>query len=157
MMAIPQCQPRERECARGERGDLQRLHLGLSLLEPEPHAHLVEQVHRRREMFRRLLIASSPVQLAEADVAMSDERAHAKLQSQGIERAVAGFGRWSSRDLTPSRRGGGGPKPHDRVALAGEHYSTCAEVARLLHPACEQECLAGVVLIERRYPIPEDA
>src|SRR3984893_3753919 len=27
-------------------------------------------------------------------------------------------------------------------ALAGEHYGTCAEVARLLHPACKQECLA---------------
>src|SRR6516225_6763342 len=42
---------REGTGARGDHGALQRLHLGLGLLEPELHAHVVEQAHRCREMF----------------------------------------------------------------------------------------------------------
>src|SRR6516165_12029187 len=68
-------------------------HLGPGFLEPQPHAHFVEQAHRRREMLRRLPIAYSPAELAEAEAAVSDERAHAELQGQSRGSGVVGFGR----------------------------------------------------------------
>ena len=74
-------------------GDLERVHLGPGFLEPQPHAHFVEQAHRRREMLRRLPIAYSPAELAEAEAAVSDERAHAELQGQSRGSGVVGFGR----------------------------------------------------------------
>ena len=61
-------------------GALQRMHLGFGLLEPKPHAHLIEETHRRREMLRRPPIAYSPAERAKAEAAVSDERAHPKLQ-----------------------------------------------------------------------------
>src|SRR5215510_10343750 len=94
MVATPQClTAREGTGARGNHGALQRLHLGLGLLEPEPHAHLVEQAHRCREMFGHPPIAWSPVELAEAEAAVSDEWAHAELQRQSRGGSVVGFGR----------------------------------------------------------------
>jgi hypothetical protein len=55
-------------------GDLERLHLGLGLLEPESHAHFVEEAYRGREMLRRPPITRSPVERAKAEAAVSDER-----------------------------------------------------------------------------------
>ena len=72
-------------------GDLERVHLGPGFLEPQPHAHFVEQAHRRREMLRP--IAYSPAELAEAEAAVSDERAHAKLRGQSRRGGVVRFGR----------------------------------------------------------------
>src|SRR5262245_64399241 len=49
-------------------GGIRGPHLGLGLLEPELHAHLMEHGHRRREMFRgRPAIACSSVELAEGE------------------------------------------------------------------------------------------
>ena len=58
-------------------------HLRLRLLQPEPHVHLA--VHRRGsdEVLLSLLArACSPVELAEAEVAVGDRGAHAELVSQ---------------------------------------------------------------------------
>src|SRR6266851_6076821 len=58
----------------------QRPHLRLRLLHPVRHPHLA--VHRRRggEMLTRVIpLVCSPVELAEAEVAVGDERAHAEL------------------------------------------------------------------------------
>src|SRR5213594_3118642 len=79
---------------RGGHRALQRLHLGLGLLEPELHAHLMEHAHRRREMLPgRPPIACSPVELAEAKAAASEERAHTELRGQGCGVGKVGFGR----------------------------------------------------------------
>src|SRR5215831_18833591 len=59
---------------------IQRLHLSLSLLQPVRHAHLA--VHRRGsgEVLAGLLTLSrAPVEFAEAEVAVGDERSHAEL------------------------------------------------------------------------------
>src|SRR5262245_39157124 len=59
-------------------------HLRLGLLQPESHVHLA--VHRRRggEMLLCLLaLARAPVELAEAEVGVGDEGAHATLRGQG--------------------------------------------------------------------------
>ena len=75
-------------------GTVQRsLHLGLGLLEPESHAHLIEEAHRRREMLRRAPIARSPVERAKAEATVSDDRAHAELEGQSRGSRVVGFGR----------------------------------------------------------------
>src|SRR6266851_6318914 len=58
----------------------QRPHLRLRLLHPVRHPHLA--VHRRRggEMLTRVIpLVCSPVELAEADVAVGKERAHPEL------------------------------------------------------------------------------
>jgi hypothetical protein len=81
-------------------GALQRMHLGAGLLEPEPHFHLMEQAHRRRQMHRGPRIAHSPEELAEAEVAASDERAHADLQGQSRGSGVVGFDRRYVRPVT---------------------------------------------------------
>src|SRR6266508_2529632 len=63
-------------------------------LQPVRHAHLA--VHRRRggEVLLRLLaLARAPVELAEAEVAVGDERAHAELGGEGQGGAVVCFGR----------------------------------------------------------------
>ena len=59
-------------------------HLRLGLLQPEPHVHLA--VHRRRggEVLLGLLaLARAPVELAEAEVAVGDEGAHAEFGGKG--------------------------------------------------------------------------
>ena len=64
----------------------------LRLLQPEPHVHLA--VHRRRggEVLLRLLaLARAPVELAEAEVAVGDERAHAARLGESQCLAVVGF------------------------------------------------------------------
>src|SRR6266566_526280 len=61
----------------------------LRLLQPEPHVYLA--VHRRRggEVLLRLLsLACAPVELAEAEVAVGDERAHAELLGEGQRLAI---------------------------------------------------------------------
>ncbi len=74
--------------------DLERLHLGLGLLEPESHAHFIKEAHRRGEMLRRPPITRSPVERAKAEAAVSDERPHAELQGQSRGSHIVGFGRY---------------------------------------------------------------
>src|SRR5260370_41296599 len=53
--------------------------LDLRLLQPEPHTHLAVHGGRRRGVFLRLLArARASAELAEAEVAVGDERAHAE-------------------------------------------------------------------------------
>src|SRR5215469_2650964 len=66
------------------------LQLGLRLREPEAHIHLA--VHRRRggEVLARLLaLARASAELAKAEMAVGDERAHAKLPGQRESFAIA--------------------------------------------------------------------
>src|SRR5262245_35438069 len=68
------------------------LHLRLRLLQPVGHPHLA--IHRRRvgEMRLRLLaLAGAPVELAEAEVAVGDEGAHAARLGEGQGLAVMGL------------------------------------------------------------------
>src|ERR671919_3215746 len=86
----------------------QRLQLRFRRLQPEPHAHLA--IHRRgsREVLVRLLApAAVVVELAEAEVAVSDERAHTELLAEGERPLIALLrhrGSWlrrsCQRDLT---------------------------------------------------------
>jgi hypothetical protein len=65
----------------------------LRLLQEEGHAHLA--VHRQRglEVFVGLRpVARSAVELAEAEVAMGDEGAHAELAGEGQALVVVAFG-----------------------------------------------------------------
>src|SRR6266849_8902295 len=64
----------------------------LRLLQPEPHVHFA--VHRRRggEVLSGLLaLARAPVELAEAEVTMGDERAHAARLGERQRLAVVGL------------------------------------------------------------------
>src|SRR6266436_9043327 len=55
-------------------------HLHLHLLQPVRHTHLAVQRRRGREVFSGLLaLAGAPVELAEAEVAVGDEGAHAEF------------------------------------------------------------------------------
>src|ERR1700730_4697442 len=132
--------------ARGDHGDLQRAHLGLGLLQPEPHAHLVEQARCGCELFRRPLIACSPVKLADAELAISDERAHAQLYGQSCGTGVMGFGRHHVQAVATCGRLAEevmGPSLVTAFsALAGERHRTGAKVPRLLHPTREKVRLA---------------
>src|SRR5262249_30063237 len=69
---------------------IQRLHLSLSLLQPVRHAHLA--VHRRGsgEVLAGLLTLSrAPVEFAEAEVAVGDERSHAERRRQRQGKPIA--------------------------------------------------------------------
>src|SRR2546428_130320 len=71
----------------------QAAQLLLRLLQPGPHVH--RAVHRRggRAVFAGVLpLACAPVELAEAEVAVGDERAHAELVGEGHGLPVGGFG-----------------------------------------------------------------
>src|SRR5262249_3596283 len=78
-----------------------RMRRRLCLLQPVRHPHLA--VHRRRggEMLLRLLtLARAPVELAEAEVAVGDEGAHASLwPSVLIEFPEPGGGRQRCSEL----------------------------------------------------------
>src|SRR5262249_45229740 len=68
-------------------------HLRLRLLQPVRHPHLA--VHRRRggEVLVCLLtLARAPVELAEAEVAVGDEGAHAARLGQSQRLAILGLG-----------------------------------------------------------------
>ena len=64
----------------------------LRLLHPEPHIHLAVHRHGSREVLLRLLpLVQSLVELAQADVVVSDERAHAPFVGEGYSLPVGGF------------------------------------------------------------------
>src|SRR5205823_14570121 len=73
-------------------GSSQFLHLRLRLLQPEPHVHLA--VHRRsggEVLAGLLLLARAPTELAEAEVAVGDEGAHAARLAERQSVAVVGL------------------------------------------------------------------
>src|SRR5213593_4810052 len=74
----------------------------LCLLQPVRHPHL--SIHRRRgsEVLLRLLaLACAPVELAEAEVAVGDERAHAELAGERQRFAVICLGLFTVRWIGP--------------------------------------------------------
>src|SRR5260370_17574206 len=78
-----------------------RCQIGRRLLQPVRHAHLA--VHRRRggEVLVRLLpLAGALIQLAEAEVAVGDEGAHAELAGKCQRLIVAGVSRLHLRGFT---------------------------------------------------------
>src|SRR5262249_31220963 len=97
-------------------------HLPLRLLQPVPHPHLA--VHRRcggEVLLRLLTLASAPVELAEAEVAVGDEGAHAEFGRDNERRPVVAFG--------ISRLGGLAQRRHVAEELAGPRLE--AEFAAL--------------------------
>ena len=68
--------------------------LDLRLLQPKPHTHLAVHGGRRRGVFLRLLArARASAELAEAEVAVGDERAHAEAggESESLPILVLGL------------------------------------------------------------------
>jgi hypothetical protein len=75
----------------------------LRFLQPVRHAHLA--VHRRRggEVLLGLLsLVRAPVELAEAEMAVGDEGAHAELQGQRERSVIVPFGRLTEWWITAS-------------------------------------------------------
>src|SRR5882672_3202115 len=69
-------------------------HLHLHLLQPVRHTHLAVQRRRGPEVFSGLLaLAGAPVELAEAEVAVGDEGAHAEFAGKCQRLIVAGVSR----------------------------------------------------------------
>src|ERR1700730_4153098 len=67
-------------------------HLRLRLLQPVRHPHLAVQRRRGREMLSGLLaLARAPIESAEAEVGVGDERAHAARRGEGQRLAVVGL------------------------------------------------------------------
>src|SRR3989442_8345579 len=65
-------------------------HLNLSLLKPVAHAHLAVHRRRGREVLLRLrTLACAPVELAEAEVTVVDEEAHAEYLGESTSQMVA--------------------------------------------------------------------
>jgi hypothetical protein len=88
MWTTESCRPRLSEAA----------HLCLGLIQPEPHIHLA--VHRRsgREVFPGILtLALASVELAEAEVAVGDDRPYAQFLGKGQGLPVSGFGLFGIR------------------------------------------------------------
>src|SRR5262245_4110148 len=103
-------------------------HRRLRLREIEAHVHLA--VHRRSDgevLVRLLPLSRAPEELAEAEVAVGDERAHAELAGEGQGLTVKGFrilGAACQGDVTGEAEG---------MALA------CSRP----QPAGERQCLSG--------------
>jgi hypothetical protein len=94
------------------------------LLLPVRHIHLA--VHRRRdgEMFLRLPpIAHAAIELAKADVAVGDKRAHTQLLGQSEGRAVLSLGCFPIRRHSPGCRFREKAINPSRVALHPLSYS----------------------------------
>src|SRR5437867_1134071 len=73
---------------------VQLLQLGLRLLQPELHVHLAVHRHRGSEVLVSLLtLPDTPVERAEAKVAVGDERAHAEVggECHGLTVRVPGL------------------------------------------------------------------
>src|SRR5215467_3948961 len=98
------------------------------LLQPVRHPHPAVQRRRDGEMILRLLtVARAPIELAEAEMAMGGEGAHAELAGERQRLAVGAFGHFVV--LTGCRRDVTGEA--ECVGLAGPS----------LHLARERECL----------------
>src|SRR6266571_7989458 len=91
-------------------------------------------------------IAYSPVKLAEAEVAMRDQRAHPELRAQSHRRRVVGFGRGNIRAVAMcdhiAEKAMSPSLMTAFAALASEQYSARAKVPCLVEPTSKQVCLA---------------
>src|SRR6266851_2959604 len=122
-------------------------HLRLRLLQPVRHAHLA--VHRRRggEVLLRLLAsAGAPVELAEAEVAVCDERAHAELTGERQRLAVVAvsvlWGNAAGGDLSEEAEG---PRLVAALTtLAGKGQRLPGEFESVLEPVGEDVRFAQI-------------
>src|SRR5438552_6187374 len=100
------------------------------------HLHLTVHRRRRAEMLMRLLaLARAPGELAEAEVAVGDERAHAELAGERQRLAVVAFsvlGAACRRDITGEAEGVGLACP--RPLAAGERQGFSAVAGGLVDP-----------------------
>src|SRR5207237_6929097 len=91
------------------------INLRLRLLQPEPHVHLAVHRRRSREVLLGVLqLAHAPVELAEPEVAVGDEGAHAELDGECQRLAVVAFGVRGAacrRDVTGEAEGVGLASP----------------------------------------------
>ena len=79
-----------RPAARARRFSCQLPQLGVGLLQPEPHVHLAVHRRRRGQVFPGLLaLVRAVAELAEAEVAVGDEGAHAELLGERERVTVA--------------------------------------------------------------------
>src|SRR5262249_39981008 len=122
-------------------------HCRLRLLKPVRHAHLA--VHRRRggEMLVRLLtLARAPVELAEAEVAVGDEGAHAEVAGERQRLAVVPLSRLSVERMLMRCCGGEGMKrlrfSTSRLDLTGDINCPLGAFARLSQATSSQVALA---------------
>jgi len=120
--------------ARGA-GPLSRyVQLCFRLIQPEPHPHLAIRRRRDREMLLRAL-ARAPVELAEAEVAVGNERAHAKFAGERQRLAIVAFsvlGAACRRDVTGEAEGVGLASPSPQPA--GERQSLSGVAGGLVDP-----------------------
>src|SRR3972149_6862548 len=119
------------------RASAQRRQFRLCLLQPEPHVHLAVHRRRGREVLLALMpLTRAPVELAEPEVAVGDERAHPQLLGErervtvvavSVLRGIAAGG-----DLT---QGPQGPRLVGALAaLAGEGQGSPGECESVLEP-----------------------
>src|SRR5262249_2270739 len=131
--------------------------LSLYLLQPVRHPHLA--VHRRRggEMLLRLLaLARAPVELAEAEVAVGDERAYAELVGERQRLWVVpgcGFAASGRRDVSDEAEGVGLVSPSPQSA--GECQRLAGVAVGLVDPPSPKGGCPRAQKDERRPVVPE--
>src|ERR1700731_3780765 len=90
-------------------------------------------------------MACLPVELAQTEVAVSEERAHAEFHGQSLGAGIVDFGRRHVRAASGCRLAEKAVDPSfvtPLTTLAGKHQGTGAKVPRLLQPTREQVRLA---------------
>src|SRR5262249_8369683 len=123
---------------------LRQPQLRVCLLQPEPHAHLA--VHRRGDgevLVRVLALGRAPVELAEAEVAVSDEGARAELQSECHGVAVVAL---SDPGRVTMRGEFAEEMTHPRLAAPGllcarEFKLVRNEISRVVHATGQETAL----------------
>ena len=141
---------RARLCPRGQ--FISIVHLRLRLLQPVLHAHLAIHRRRGREVLLGLLaLARAPVQLAEAEVAVGGEGAHAELLGERERVTVVSVsvlrGIAAGSDLSEETEG---PRLVAALtALSGKGEGAVDEYNRLIDPVGEQARVAHVQDDER--------
>ncbi len=118
----------------------------LRLFQPEPHVHLPVHGFRDRQVLLGLrAVAGASVELAEAETAVGDERAHAELVGQGHSLEVP-FCRLNVGRLLTCRDFGEGPECPGLVAtlfvLSGQIESMPRKVDCVRYPICDKTSLA---------------
>jgi len=122
---------------------LQLRDLRLGLLQPELHSHLAVHRHCDNDLLPGLLaIALSAMELAETEVTMGDERAHAAGHGERECLAIIGFGILSAAgrdDVTGEAEGVGFAAPG--LQPAGERQDLPGVAGCLVNlPCCEADC-----------------
>jgi hypothetical protein len=113
----------------------------LRLLQRELHLHLAVHRRRRGEVLLRLLpLAGAPIELAEAEVAVGDERAHAARLGEGPRLAVVGL---AALGIEPIGMGRDVAEQMDRMGrepdvARGGFDRSLAQAPRFVEPAEQQ-------------------